>query len=155
MRWYKKGTNETLRAVNTRISSIIVVDTIGIGHRLFGIAARLRESELARDLSAEELEDRRNADPGIRETARRIRVFENLARSKPLSKAFGRGPWDERWGLERDGVNRLFVGAELKKLEAKEAEAGIRYEPWIGMTMHQSQAFKAQLRAKSEAGSSS
>ena len=37
MRWYKKGTNETLRAVNTTISSIIVIDTIDIGQRRFGI----------------------------------------------------------------------------------------------------------------------
>ena len=151
MRWYKPGTNETLRAINTTISSIIVIDTIDIGQRRFGIAARRRESELEQDLSAEELEARRDADPGIRETARRIRVFENLARSKPLSEAFGRGPWDERWGRDGDHLGRLFIGAEVKKLEAEEAEAGIRYEPWNGVTMHQSQAFKAKLRTNSDA----
>jgi len=51
------------------------------------------------------------------ETALRVVVYENPYARIPLPRDILRGPYDERFGPERESVLRLFAGAEIDKLE--------------------------------------
>lgn len=151
---YAKGMNQAIAPQNTTVSSIVVVSRLNLGQRRFSIAARRRERELRRDLSSHEtwamLEEWSSMKPGLEETALRVCVYENPVRVKPLSEAFGRGPLDQQFAMiDREGLGRRFVGSELTKLEAEEAEVHIKCDPWTGVSMHQSQALRARLDAKS------
>ena len=61
----------------------------------------------------------------------RARVYENPFAVVALSKAFGLGPWDQRFGPDGERLRRLYVGERLAQLEADETTVGITHDSWL------------------------
>jgi hypothetical protein len=131
---YSKDGKQRVAAQNTTISAIVVVSEWNVGERRLAVALARRRLDLGRELSGDErfavLDDWGARDPGIREVAIRVRIYENPLAIRPLSPSFGRGPWDQRFGRYDDSIVRLFVGPELAKLEADQEVVGIDVDPW-------------------------
>lgn len=133
MHRYSKDGRTAIAAQNTTISSIVVVGALSVGRIRFQIEVARAERELGRELSMEEHWDRLHEwdarEPGLGEAALRVIVCENPYAKTPLAAAFGRGPWDERFGPVKGHIERLFVGDELKRLEEDKVAAGIKVNP--------------------------
>ncbi len=131
---YAKGGKEPIAPQNTTISAIVALGVVRVGQCRFDVAVSTRRRALGRDLSQEEwwsmLDEWNAATPGLGEYALRARIYENPFAVKPLSRTFGRGPWDVRFGPEGDSLVRLYVGPELARLEDDEKAAGIQVNPW-------------------------
>lgn len=123
---------------NTTISAIVVVCGVSISSRHLAIAIALRERALGRSLSFDErfamVEERLHER--ARDVPVRVRVHDSPYAAKQLSRDFGRGPWDERFGpTEAENghvLARTYVGAALAKLEDQETAAGIEID-WAKM----------------------
>lgn len=131
---YAKGGKEPVAPQNTTISAIVAVSTLDVGYRRFAIAVAQRERQLGRDLSLEErlamIEESNETETGLGEAALRVRVYDNPYAVTPLNLAFGRGPWDERFGPNAGHLDRVFVGVDLAELEEQEVATGIKVNTW-------------------------
>ena len=47
----------------------------------------------------------------------RVVVYENPFATIPLPRTIFVGPYDERWAQYEDGIARVFVGAEMERLD--------------------------------------
>jgi hypothetical protein len=125
---YAKGGRDPIAAQNTTISAVVAVSASSLHSRRVLLAVAHQERALGRRLPPSEWWA--VAEKIEAETVLRVRVYENPYAVRRLSPAFGCGPWDERFGPEGDRLVRIRVGAELAKLEAEEAAAGIQVDPW-------------------------
>jgi len=109
------------RPQNTTISALIALTPFPVGQRRFEIELYRKERALGRELHLEELshfaEFLTAEGKNTAETALRVVVYENPYARIPLPRDILRGPYDERFGPERESVLRLFAGAEIDKLE--------------------------------------
>ncbi len=127
MNRYRKG--NAFEAQNTTISAICVLGQLAEGSRWRRVRRARRKRETGRPFT---LESRLNEAAAAQNTEAdsnlyrlRIQVYENPYAAVSLTRDFGAGPWDERFG-ERDGrPSRVFVGYCLAALEAEERAAGV------------------------------
>jgi len=113
-------------AQNTTISAVVVLSLLNMGQRWFQVQIRNEERALGRQYSLEEVLERMEQAAGtesdVSRSALRIVVCENPYAALRLG-SFAVGPYDERYGPNEAGeLVRLFVGDELKKLEAAERD---------------------------------
>lgn len=123
---YRGG--QAINSQNTTISAICVVKYINESSRLFNSKLKRKVGHgatIENIMKATfELLETSNDTPLIH-TA--IQVYENPYAVAPLDKFFGKGVWDERFGVLEDGsIGRLFVGSSLAALESEEKEAEIK-----------------------------
>jgi hypothetical protein len=106
---------------NTTLSSVIVLQQLDIGKRRFEIERKHRRQELGRDLTLDEsldmLDKARGTDRDWSLTQLRVVVHENPYARKPLTREIFCGLYDERFGLVKDQIRRVFVGAGLSQIE--------------------------------------
>ncbi len=132
---YKSGA--PVAPQNTTISAICVLSTVREGLRRFRIRSAKWERETGEKRTCEKvrqmtLEARgTQADAAIHRL--RLVIYENPDAIAPLSKAFGMGPFDERFGVRESRLIRVFVGAGLQALEADERNAGVDDDDPLGL----------------------
>lgn len=130
MRYRSKALQRGLD-MNTTISAIVVVRRFNVYRRQLGIAIQRRElSDGAKDLSIRESaklvwDVAEQLDEDLSPPQPSVVVYDNPVATVPLTPSFPAGPYDERFGRSEEGLGRLFVGDELRKLEAVETELGI------------------------------
>lgn len=125
------GNPEAIAAQNTTIGAIVVLEHVALGERKARIFLERLEREVGHRLTSEQTWDAlEHAVPqaGINSKERVLRtvVLENPYGVAAIPTAFGRGRFDERYGAEDDRITRLYVGDDLRQLEASEAELGLR-----------------------------
>lgn len=126
---YKNG--RAIATQNTTISAVCVLGCVAEGRRRFAIRIARRKREVGKAWSLrDELykmfmdAQGTDADPSLYHLC--VEVYENPGAVAPLARAFGRGPYDERFGATSEGrLSRLFVGSGLQALETQELEAGV------------------------------
>jgi hypothetical protein len=117
---------------NTRISAVIALEKFAIGQREFRIELAKKQQEEDRRLTAEEFHEFYQDHVDVcQRTALRVLVYENPYAGKRLPEDIFTGPVDERWGpvANQPDIKRLYVGAELAKLEAAEHELELDLGP--------------------------
>ncbi len=124
----------------TRISAVIALEQLAVGHREFRIALAEKEQGENRRFSWEEVFEFLKSQEDVYErTALRVLVYENPHAAKKLPDDIFTGPFDVRWGpVDDQHISKLHVGSELAKLEAREHELGLnlgpfqktKHEPW-------------------------
>jgi hypothetical protein len=111
----------------TRINAVIVLERLGVGNRRFKLAVKRREAELRRELSLEEYLGMSvnlratGADSFLTEL--RTVVCVNPYSPPGFPEEIFSGPYDERYGPLDGHIQRTFVGEQMQKLEAEEAES--------------------------------
>ena len=109
----------------TNISAIVILEHLEVGQQRFLAETASRDRKLTPEQAFVETfqtcERTRGTkrDVSLREV--RVVVCEN-PHVKRLPKALFTGPYDERYGLSKGKIKRLFVGRELRKLEAREGK---------------------------------
>jgi len=97
--------------------------------RQLGIAVRKRElTEGKKDLSIKETARLVwEVAEGLEEVAPELHVviYDNPLATVTLPPSFPAGPYDERFGLAEDSLERLFAGKKLLELEGVEKELGV------------------------------
>ncbi len=131
---YPKGSTTPIAPQNTTISAVIVLAGTPLDHRRLRLLRARREREREREMSVDEIMammEEWKTQPMAGETVLRVSTYENPYAAVPLPRSFGRGRWDERFGVDDGGaLARLFVGAELEKLENEERAVGIETQIW-------------------------
>jgi hypothetical protein len=118
---------------NTRISAVIALEAFAIAQREFRIELAKKQQEEDRRLSGEEFHEFYQSHSDVSQrTALRVLVYENPYARKRLPDDLFTGPFDERWGpmANQPDIERLYVGAELAKLEAAEHELELDLGPF-------------------------
>jgi hypothetical protein len=114
---------------NTTISALLVLERFPLGKRRLSIECERKKKELGRELTVEELlrfyETLRNKGMDSGETVLRIVVYENPYARIPLRRGLFAGPFDERFGPEKDRILRIFAGGEIHRLEEEESALGL------------------------------
>jgi hypothetical protein len=139
----------------TRISAVIALEQLTIGHREFHIALTKKEQGEKRRFSWEEVyEFLESQEDAYQRTALRVLVYENPYAAKRLPENIFTGPFDVRWGPVDDRrINKLYVGSELARLETEECKLGLdlgplqkmKHQPWEdGYQSRRRRATKAQ-----------
>jgi hypothetical protein len=111
---------------------VIALENFAIGQREFRIRLAKKQQEEDRRLSGEEFHEFYQSHADVcQRTALRVLVYQNPYASKGLPTDFFTGPFDERWGpvATQPDIKRLYVGAELAKLEAAEHELELDLGP--------------------------
>jgi excisionase family DNA binding protein len=117
---------------NTTISSIIALERFNVGQHELQIEVERKERGEQRSLPLEEhlaiLESDRER---FGRRVLRAVVYENPHANRPLPPDIFTGPFDERWGQERDVIKQIFIGADLQRLNKTEHELGLDQSPFI------------------------
>jgi hypothetical protein len=129
---HKEGSQVIIE--NTRISAILVLESLEIGQRRFRVDLRRSEREGNKLSVAEAWEMYEKAQGTERDYALqelRVVVCENPTARKPLPKEMFRGPYDERYGSENGYITRLYAGAKILEVEKLEAEFPDHLEEYL------------------------
>ena len=104
---------------NPAVSAAIVLSTYPLRQSQIHIAIRDRNRELGRETSlSEDLEFYDTIPDGPELRRVRVIVYDNPFARIPLCKNLFRGPFDERWGVDGKFMRRIYVGEEVRKIEA-------------------------------------
>jgi hypothetical protein len=117
MRW------ESGEPHKANVSAIVVLEQLKVGQMRFLAAPRRARENVSREerfaLAWEEVKRARGTkhDSSLREL--RVVVYENPYALRPLRPDLFCGPYDERYGLPRNRVKRLFLGREIREIYSK------------------------------------
>lgn len=119
---YKDGQPEEPQ--NTTTSAIIILQQFPVGKQRFDAEVQREEKGIGRPLTLEEYLDRisrsRGTERDISLTQLRVVVCENPYARFELPPEVFRGPYDERYGLDRqtkERITRTFVGEQISELQ--------------------------------------
>jgi len=114
-----------MKAQNTSISAIVVLENFPLGRRRLASYWAREEKRLGREHSWEEFlafaESLKPRGIDAAETILRVVVYENPYARLPLTREIFSGPLDERFGPDGDNITRVFAGRRVQGLEAEEA----------------------------------
>jgi hypothetical protein len=111
----------------TNISAVIVLERFPVGQYSFATTAPRSESKLSaadkyvRTFKAMKLSRGTKRDASNWEI--RVIVHENPFATKKLPEKIFSGPYDERYGLRHNRIQRISAGREIRKLEAQRPAA--------------------------------
>jgi len=121
---------------NTTISGILVLEHLNIGERRFNVSVARWEKNQGRSPTVTEyfqfIEAARGSREDISLRQLRVVVYENPCARIALIPELFRGPYDERYGITENRVERAFRGEEILKLENEEKDLDQRspFERW-------------------------
>lgn len=125
----EKG-GEIIQPQNTTISAIVVLELLLVGKKRLEIEAAKGARELNRELKYTEYLDLVESSKGTERdiSLRQLRTVTclNPYRRIPFPQDLFRGPYDECYGEISGDLQRMYVGDQLKSIEAAEREVGIR-----------------------------
>jgi hypothetical protein len=135
MTWRTRAGNVVVQ--NTTTSAIAILEEFPLGSRRFDVKRFIEERKTGTKKRPEELLEEFEASQGTPEDLslhrRRLLIFENPYAKKRMPLEFGRGPFDERIGIEKRRFKRLFAGELISELEAEERKAGIVIKDPLGL----------------------
>jgi len=109
---------------NTTLSAILALRQFRVGQRRFQVDVRRKERELGHKLNLEEfgqmMELARGTERDVSLTQLRVVVHENPFAKVPLPRTLFCGPYDERYGLVDDHIERVFAGEAMRAIEKEE-----------------------------------
>jgi len=110
---------------NQTISTVIVLEQLPIGQQRFNLRMKQFERDEKRRIPLEEFWERIQQAQGTEEdvSVRQLRVVvnENPYCRMPLTESIFRGPYDERYGADKEGrIIRKFAGEQIQRIEAEE-----------------------------------
>jgi hypothetical protein len=110
-----------VRAVNTTISAIIVVERIAARQQRLLAAIEVEEKKLGRKFTFQEsfarIKELSRGEMDLRIKPLRVCVCENPFAAFSFPRELFRGPYDERYGPEDGYIRRLVAGEKLVTLE--------------------------------------
>jgi len=120
---------KTYEPQNTTIAAILVLERFRARNPAFVLALKrersLREAKIGRPVDAWEACELHGEMllryPGAISEVLRVVVHENPFARKALPRDLFTGPYDERWAIGEDGLQRTFVGASLRTQEDAES----------------------------------
>jgi len=117
--------HKRMKAQNTSISAMAVLESFPIGRRRLRSYWAREEKQLGRKHSWEEFlayaESLKPKGIDAAETILRVVIYENPYARLPLTRELFTGPLDERFGPDGDNIKRVFAGGRVLELEAEEA----------------------------------
>jgi hypothetical protein len=104
------------------LDAVIVLDQLRTGYLRFRAHVGAEESRIGKPLSdteyVSELHKARGTERDIMLSRLRVIVHQNPKAQSPLPKDAFRGPYDEWYGVLKDGqIGRTFVGEDLQRLD--------------------------------------
>jgi len=127
---HREKQGDPLAPQNTTISAIIVLELFPVGGRRFEIGVAKRARELGRELKYKEyfhlVDSSRGTERDVSLRQLRSVTCLNPCRRRDFPEYLFRGPYDECFGEVSGELQRIYVGGQLKEIEAAQTEVGIR-----------------------------